>query len=180
MNKEAKYGLTIENISQYKSIYKESYCDVFTMPAKQEEKNWLSSCNDFSCNNQKNKYVNLLSKNIDVLKKVFIKVNAIENTNLRRNVVEFVSCFVLLLNQKEEITNHLTPLNITTEEDSVFLEWVFRDFRVGFTIMEEENDSMWFFISNKNLREKAYSENLPRSEYQSVIGSVLRCVLENT
>lgn len=182
MNKEEKYELSIESIPKACIVYKEKYFDKATnIPInKYDYVSTTLNYNTYSCKNSNDKYINLISKNLHVLQDVLVKSKNIENKELKKNVFDFIFCFISLLNKKEDISNNLTPLNIAIEDDSVFLEWAFRDFRIGFTIMENEKDSMWFLISNKNLREKTYSEMLQRSDYQQVIANVLKYVLENT
>ena len=72
-------------------------------------------------------------------------------------------------------------INIETEEDNIFFEWVFNaDFRVGFTIVDNEKDSSWFlFLKNENVT-GSLSGNFEYVGYQFIIRKLLTIVLENT
>jgi hypothetical protein len=59
------------------------------------------------------------------------------------------------LSKSQVITNYLSRLNLVCQEDgSALLEWNFQDFRVGFTLEPNEDESSCFIVSqdkNKNL-----------------------------
>ena len=55
----------------------------------------------------------------------------------------------------------IPPMHAHVEEDgSVLLEWVFPDFRIGFNIEPDPDDSGWHLVSGKNLRNKTESGQL--------------------
>lgn len=146
-----------------------------------EKKIYELTNNDFYQNNvQGNNYYNSFSKNTDVFDKVIKEMGSIENESLRENLLEFTRTFTSILSNLKEIPNFLPAFILTVEEDSLFLEWVFKDFRVGFTISVSEDESMWFMITNKNLEELSVSGDLKSSDYYSVILRILGFVLENT
>ena len=68
------------------------------------------------------------------------------------SLLSFVNKIVSTLMQLEEDLNLIPPLHPHVEEDgSVLLQWVFPDFRIGFNIEPNPNDSGWHLVANKKL-----------------------------
>ena len=68
------------------------------------------------------------------------------------SLLSFVNKIVSTLIQLEEDLNLIPPLHPHVEEDgSVLLQWVFPDFRIGFNIEPNPNDSGWHLVANKKL-----------------------------
>ena len=56
---------------------------------------------------------------------------------------------------------HIPPLHAYQSEDgSVLVEWIFPDFRIGFNIESNQEDSGWHLVSNKRLGEVTASGQL--------------------
>lgn len=127
-----------------------------------------------------NKYVNIVSQNFNIFRHVLSEIKTIQNQVLKERLIYFVSIFMHILSQYNGVPNVLPSLTITEDEDSVFLEWVFKDFRMGFTFCENEKESMWFLVSNRNLEELSVSGDLMKSDYYSIITKVIIFVLGNT
>lgn len=126
------------------------------------------------------KYLGLLSSNLDIFKNITPVINEISNLFLRECLINFISTFTQVLSTIQTISNFLPPMDIQTEDDSIFLEWIFKDFRVGFTMAENETESMWFIITNRNLEEFSVTGDLVKRDYQLLITRILKYVLENT
>ncbi len=57
----------------------------------------------------------------------------------------------------------IPPLRACLDEDgAVLIEWIFSDFRIGFNIEPNEEDSGWHLISNRRLGDVAVSKPLPK------------------
>jgi hypothetical protein len=125
-------------------------------------------------------YLSSLSKGTDIFVKVIPEVNRITNRDLKRRLLILINVFTEILSKIQTITNYLPPMNMELEEDSIFLEWIFKDIRVGFTLDKEESESMWFMITNRNLEEFSVTGNLGIEDYRSVIAKILKYILENT
>jgi hypothetical protein len=58
----------------------------------------------------------------------------------------------------------LPPLQAFNVDDgSVLIEWIFKDFRMGFTVEPNPEDSGWYLVSNRNLGEigaSGYTSNV--------------------
>jgi len=68
------------------------------------------------------------------------------------SLLSFVNKIVNTLMQSEKNLNLIPPLHPHVEEDgSVLLQWIFPDFRIGFNIEPNPNDSGWHLVANKRL-----------------------------
>lgn len=127
-----------------------------------------------------NGYYNPVSQSMNVFGNIVGEIVKIQNLFIRSQIINFVGEFTRILKALENSSNYFPPFIMIEEEDSVFLEWVFKDFRVGFTFCENEDESMWFIISNRNLRELSFSGDLKMSDYYSIIVMAVRFAMENT
>lgn len=126
-------------------------------------------------------YYSINSKAADVLAKTQELMFNINNKSLEKNAKTFLSVFIRELDYLDTAPNVFPKINIETEEDNIFFEWVFNaDFRVGFTIVDNEKDSSWFlFLKNENIT-GSLSGNFEYVGYQFIIRKLLAIVLENT
>lgn len=131
-----------------------------------------------------NKYYKSISSNMDIFVNVVLDLSNIDNEKIRNKLIKFIIEFTNILDSlKDIVTNRLTPFvvrNDEKEEGSYFIEWVYKDFRVGFTFCEKDEESMWFILSNSNLDDLSMSGALKETEYRKIIMKVLSFVLENT
>lgn len=68
----------------------------------------------------------------------------------------------------------------TWGDDSLLIEWVFPDFRVGFGIEPNVNDSSWYLVSNDRLEEVSASGHIPKANLENLVSRLLRFVLLNS
>jgi len=54
------------------------------------------------------------------------------------------------------------------DDDSVLIEWIFDDFRIGFSIESESKDSSWYLVSNANSGEMAASGYISRIDIKTM------------
>lgn len=72
----------------------------------------------------------------------------------------------------------LPPLRACVDKDgSVLVEWIFPDFRVGFNIEPDPQDSGWHLVSNKKVREITASGQLTNTG--KIVASLLEFILPN-
>lgn len=131
--------------------------------------------------NTVNGYYSFNSKAADVLYKARGSIFDINNKLLKKNVRDFLDVFVKELNYLDTAPNVFPKINIEVEDDNIFFEWIFNaDFRIGFTIVDDNKDSSWFlFLQNENVT-GSFSGNFEHVGYQFVIRKLLKIVLENT
>ena len=88
----------------------------------------------------------------------------IENAEVAKQVdrlLSFINKIVNIAEQKEVDLSHIPPLHAYVEEDgSVLLEWVFPNFRIGFNIESNPDNSGWHLVSNKKLGDMTASGQL--------------------
>jgi hypothetical protein len=72
----------------------------------------------------------------------------------------------------------LPPLRACVDIDgSVLLEWIFPDFRVGFNIEPDPQDSGWHLVSNKKVGEITASGQLTNTS--EIVAALLDFILPN-
>jgi hypothetical protein len=82
---------------------------------------------------------------------------------------------------KIESAGHLPPLIMRTMEDeSVLIEWIFPDFRIGFSIEPKEKESSWYLVSNKKFNEVSFSGLLEFSQLSFLIIDLLEFAMTNS
>lgn len=126
-----------------------------------------------------------LPTNIDVFSKLFNAISSLSNATVKSNSVQLINLISHSLSKAYEIgriSNYLSRLNITEQEDlSALIEWNFEDFRVGFSIEADEKESSYFLISqDRELGEYSADTKKISDNAESVIGSLVNYVLENT
>lgn len=123
------------------------------------------------------KYVRTDIANINVFAKIRKNFNKIKNKTLQTRIMFFIKSFGNILSYFNVTDIPLPSILITIEEDSVFLEWIFMDFRIGFTFCECEEESMWYLVSNKKLDELTVSGSLMETDYYAIIEKLISFVL---
>ena len=80
-----------------------------------------------------------------------------------RKILATIQGMILRVQQRRSDLTDIPPVCAHSSEDgSVLLEWIFSDFRIGFNIEPNPDDSGWHLVSNKKLGEIAVSKPLPR------------------
>jgi len=81
-----------------------------------------------------------------------------------RKILSTIQGMILRVEETHSEFADIPPVCAHLSEDgSVLLEWIFSDFRIGFNIEPDPNDSGWHLVSNKRLGEIAVSKPLPRN-----------------
>lgn len=71
-----------------------------------------------------------------------------------RNLLLLLQKIVFSLQHLNFDLVYLPPLTaVNVEDNSVLIEWTFRDFRIGFTIEANKENSGWYLVSNRKLGE---------------------------
>ena len=78
-----------------------------------------------------------------------------------KRLVSIIHRMIQLVKEAKPELNDIPLLQAYTDEDgSVLLEWIFPDFRVGFNIEPNPDDSGWHLVSNNKLEEYTASGQL--------------------
>lgn len=114
-----------------------------------------------------------LRKELNLVKQARDIIPQIENTNVAEQLDKLLSSINKIVNIAEELGDDLSfvpPLYPYVEEDgSVLLEWIFPDFRIGFNIESNPDDSGWHLVSNKKLGSTIASGQLTKMEEISIL-----------
>ncbi len=129
-------------------------------------------------------YFNTFPHDFNIFREIKLDATHIPNDQVRNITTQFLNVFqrVLILHRnKIENKGYLPPLKIQYLEDaSVLMEWIFKDFRTGFSIEPIGNESSWYLVSNRNLDEESYGGQLDTSKAEQLLSSILSFVLANT
>lgn len=108
----------------------------------------------------------------------------IENATVAKQVdslLSMIKVIVKLAEQKGVDLSDVPPLHAHLEEDgAVSAEWIFPDFRIGFNIEPNLDDSGWHLVSNKKLGGKAESGQLTDVNMLEIIYQLLDFIRSNT
>ncbi|MBP8893252.1 MAG: hypothetical protein KBH09_12925 [Saprospiraceae bacterium] len=114
---------------------------------------------------------------------LFINVNKFDISDLDLELQNKYNMFAktlynIFLLYGESLTKLKTrPLIISKDESSIFIEWIFNEFRVGFTI--EVVQISCFIISTKRLRNYMTSMELEEKDPTPFLQEIMDFVLEN-
>ena len=74
----------------------------------------------------------------------------------------------------------LPPIRAFTAEDgSLLIEWIFDDFRVGFSLEQNQEDSGWFLVSKPEKGGIAASGSLVKAKARNIISWLVNFVINN-
>lgn len=77
--------------------------------------------------------------------------------------------------------SHLPPLRAFPDDDgSVLIEWIFNNFRVGFNIEPDPEESGWYLVSDMNLEGYNISGNVSDANLRRVIPSLVQFAFLNS
>lgn len=74
------------------------------------------------------------------------------------------------------IAVHMT----VAEDGTVLIEWASPEFRFGFNLEEEQEDSSWFIVSSPEFGGLVQSKRLVRSEIPGIVEQMARFAAENS
>jgi len=135
-------------------------------------------------NNDIVSYFQVLPSNIDIFREIKEKISGINNGPAKENAHNFALEFqniLINLAVRNDIANKLPPISIQgLDDNSVLLEWAFKDFRIGFSFEANNDDSSWFLLTKKELKAVDVSGSLNADETKSLIVNILNFVLRNT
>lgn len=109
-------------------------------------------------------------------------VSQIQNPNVAEQLDKLLSLidiiFYYVAQQRGVDLSCIPPLHAHVDEDgSVLLEWIFPDFRIGFNIEPNPDDSGYHMVSNKKLGERTESGQL--ANMGEIITFLLKFIFTN-
>ena len=78
--------------------------------------------------------------------------------------------------------SNVPPLHtINVDDGSVLIEWIFNDFRIGFSIEPNKEDSSWYLVSNKKLGEINISGYISTNiDIEMLISKLINFIISNS
>lgn len=130
------------------------------------------------------RYLRTLPSDFDIFREVSLSIDAIPDEYVRKMTSHFIFLFQrIIMNNRSNIESlgSLPPLKFRplNEDSSVLIEWIFPDFRIGFSIEKEEKESSWYLVSNQKLDEFSSSGQLNMSDVEPLIYSLINFVRNN-
>ncbi len=142
----------------------------------------ISTSDSFSLNDS---YRIKLPSNIDVLSSVSKIVASLSNSDVRNyviNVLDKINKSLQNINIQGDISNYLSKINVIEQTDlAALIEWNFKNFRVGFSI-EPDLDESSFVIVSKDENKGSFFTITEKigSEINAVIDKIVEYVINNT
>ena len=119
-----------------------------------------------------------------VLHEVTNSIDQIINQDVRTSVLDFLLIFQNVLQSYDPKTidsGSLSPLRLAPAEDgSALVEWIFKDFRIGFSFEPDPQESSWYLVSNQNMGEVNSSGALDSVDISSLITNMINLVQGNS
>ncbi|MCL4262231.1 MAG: hypothetical protein KJ069_03415 [Anaerolineae bacterium] len=115
-------------------------------------------------------FYHLLAWEQDLFSNTWRVVEQIENQEVARGARELLRIIeelVSILRETGFDLNNLPPLHAFLVNDgSILFEWISSDFRVGFSVEPDLNESGWYLVSNKRLGEISASGYLEGADIE--------------
>jgi hypothetical protein len=129
-------------------------------------------------------YLYNLPSYFNILKEANLSIAKAHNPDVRKHTEEFIAVLQrVLLKVRNSIntSSNLPPLKFRLlEDDSVLIEWIFKDFRIGFSFEPNSDDSGWYLVSNDNLNEVSTSGPLKDELLEPLFVNLLTFALSNS
>ena len=112
-------------------------------------------------------------------------VGEVENENIAdeaRRILLTIAETILIFQSREVDLGHLPQLHAFDVQDgSMLIEWIFDDFRIGFSIEPTPTESSWYLVSNAKLGDIGESGNISQNEFdtQNLISELLAFVISH-
>lgn len=127
----------------------------------------------------------VLPTSIDLFSQSKLNLNKIDDERTKKNVILILYQIIRSIIKKDEMdTIHavLSKLELSYLEDkSVIIEWIFCNFRAGFTIEPNLNDSATYIVvdNRENRLFQSASQLMDESNYEQLIDEVIDFVTRN-
>ena len=83
-----------------------------------------------------------------------------------RNILLIIEKTILIAQSKGVDLGHLPQLYaFDVQGGSILIEWIFDDFRVGFSIEPILSESSWYLVSTAKLGDISVARNIPQDEF---------------
>lgn len=92
-----------------------------------------------------------ISYELSLLENISDTINQTADRKVAAQARNLLNVFQEIFVESSVDLTHLPPLHSTIVNDgSILIEWIFKDFRIGFSIEPNPDESGWYLVSNKN------------------------------
>ena len=85
-----------------------------------------------------------------------------------RNILLIIEKTILIAQSKGIDLGHLPQLHAFDVQDgSILIEWIFDDFRIGFSIEPIPDESSWYLVSNAKLGDISVARNISQDAFDT-------------
>lgn len=165
-----------DQTSAYYSINQQSCLEI-----EQSENTGLATS---GTTNDLGSYIYNLPDNYNILRNADFGIPNPDNSHTIKYVKILSTAFQdVLLRNRTNIKNaaNLPPLNYRwLEDNSALIEWIFKDFRIGFSIEPKIEESGWYLVTNSNLEEISASGLLDFLNLEQLLLNLLNFALANS
>ncbi len=121
----------------------------------------------------------IVLENSKLLGELWLIIEKMENIETRNRACELLNSFPEILSLAKRLGIDISYLPkikafLNTNDGSLLVEWIFSDFRIGFTLETDDLESGWYLVSNSNLGSMNASGDISKVELG---GLVLRLFL---
>lgn len=147
---------------------------------KNAETNYYVTSNDSF---ESKPYIIILPNDINIFRDINISAESIPVESQRELISLFIVKFQRIILRNRELLNHsgnFPPLLMHSLSDgSILIEWIFPDFRIGFSFELIKEESSWYLVANKHLKEISSSGLLDFTEIDELLINLLNFATSN-
>jgi len=130
-------------------------------------------------------YGTMLPSNINIFSSLAESIIGLEDPSVKEQAEQVLLYLYLSLRRacKQKIlSNYLSRINLVQQEDkAALMEWNFQDFRIGFTLESNKDESSYFVVSqNKNTGSFMTDTQKLDTTVSRSVEKIVEYVLENT
>lgn len=111
------------------------------------------------------------------------EIEKITSANIKKQAIQFLDEFLTILYRIKKETNFsgsLPKLWIKSSDDgSILIEWILKDFRIGFTFEEDEKESSWYIVSNEKFGNINISGTFINANLYNLLEQIVSTVMVN-
>ncbi len=139
---------------------------------------------DVTDSERNQKYLFHIPSSINILSNSMEIINKITDETQKQKIIAIVSTFeeivVSLKSKLEEMNLSLPPLyfSLNEEDNSILIEWIFYNFRIGISVEKDTTKSFWYLVS-REVVDKNLSGDLKEYNLFDLILSLFQYVLNN-
>ena len=126
-----------------------------------------------------------IPKESSIIKSAWIEINKNLNPSVvseSKKLLLTIQDMIVTFEQFGFDLGGLSPIHAFNieEDNSVLIEWIFKDYRVGFNIEKNNQESGWYLITNRELGEISASGSIYNIEIKTILLWLLNFILSHS